>query len=96
MTVLAEYDPKWNVAWTHARQGSDKCMYVQFPDPIQLAEIKDHQRKNSFNGQKTKNYPVCQSFANPGRIILSFTNPSHVDHILSSLMHNIKGFTHPL
>ena len=32
MIALANYDPKWSVAWSPAKQGSDKCMYVWFPD----------------------------------------------------------------
>ena len=32
MTDFADHDPKWHVAWAPAKQGTDKRMYVQFPD----------------------------------------------------------------
>jgi hypothetical protein len=32
MTVLAEHNPRWNVAWAPAKQGTDKRMYIRFPD----------------------------------------------------------------
>jgi hypothetical protein len=40
---------------------------------------------------KSKNYPVCQSFANAGGVILALANPTHVDQILSTGQHTIKG-----
>ena len=96
MIALANYDAKWNVAWAPAKQGSDKRMYVRFPDLNAASGDQGPPKEKLLQWAKTKNYPVCQSFANPGGIILSFANPSHVDHILSSPTHTIKGFTHPL
>ena len=96
MSTLANCDPKWNVAWAPAKQGSDKCMYVRFPDLNAASGDQGPPKEKLLQWAKTKNYPVCQSFANPGGIILSFANPSHVDHIISLGTHMIKGFTHPL
>ena len=96
MIALANYDPKWNVAWTPAKHGSDKRMYVRFPDLNAESGDQGPPKEKLLQWAKAKGYPVCQSFANPGGIILSFANPSHVDHILSSPTHTIKGFTHPL
>jgi hypothetical protein len=96
MTALATHDTNWNVAWAPAKQGTDKCMYVRFPDFNSASGDQGPPKEKLLQWAKTKNYPVCQSFANPGGIILSFANPAHVDQIISTGTHTIKGFPHPL
>lgn len=96
MIALANYDAKWSVAWAPAKHGSDKRMYVWFPDLNAASGDQGPPKEKLLQWAKAKNYPVCQSFANPSGIILSFANHTHVDQILSSGTHTIKGFPHPL
>jgi hypothetical protein len=96
MKALAEHDPKWHVAWAPAKQGTDKCMYVRFPDLNAASGDQEAPKEKLLVWAKSKNYPVCQSFANAGGVILAFANPTHVDQILSTGQQNIKGFPHPL
>lgn len=96
MNALAEHDSKWNVAWAPAKQGTDKCMYVRFPDLNAASGDQEAPKEKLLLWAKSKNYPVCQSFANAGGVILALANPAHVDQILSTGHHTIKGFSHPL
>jgi len=96
MTAIANHDPKWHIAWAPAKQGTDKRMYVRFPDLNEASGKQEPAKEKLLQWAKTKNYPVCQSFANSGGIILSLANPMHVDEILSKGTHTIKGFPHPL
>jgi hypothetical protein len=96
MTALAEHDSRWHVAWEPAKQGTDKRMYVRFPDLNAASGDQESPKEKLLLWAKTKNYPVCQSFANAGGIILALANPMHVDQILSTGTHTIKGFSHPL
>jgi hypothetical protein len=95
MTALANHDPKWHIAWAPAKQGTDKHMYVRFPDLNEASGKQEPAKEKLLQWAKTKNYPVCQLFANSGGIILSLANPMHVDEILSKGTHTIKGFPHP-
>ena len=96
MTTLAKHNPSWHVAWAPAKQGTDKRMYIRFPDLNAATGEQESSKEKLLLWAKTKSYPVCQSFANAGRIILVLTNPNHVDQILSVGQHTIKGFSHPL
>lgn len=98
MTDFADHDPKWHVAWAPAKQGTDKRMYVQFPDLNAADGDQEAPKEKLLLWAKLKNYPlaVCQSFANAGGVILAFANPTHIDQILSAGQHTIKGFSHPL
>ena len=96
MTALAEHNPTWHVAWAPAKQGTDKRMYIRFPDLNVASGEQESLKEKLLVWAKAKNYPVCQSFANAGGIILVLANPAHVDQVLSTGQHTIKGFPHPL
>ena len=96
MSALADHDSKWHVAWAPAKQGTDKRMYIRFPDLNAASGDQEAPKEKLLLWAKSKNYPVCQSFANAGGIILAMANPAHVDQILSTGSHTIKGFPHPL
>ena len=96
MNALAVYDPKWSIAWAPAKMGTDKRMYVRFPDLNEASGNQEAGKEKLLQWAKSKNYPVCHSFANPGGIVMSLANPMHVDEVLSKGTHVIKGFPDPL
>ena len=71
-------------------------MYIRFPDLNAASEEQESSKEKLLVWAKAKTYPVCQSFANAGGIILVLANPAHVDQVLSTGQHTIKGFPHPL
>ncbi len=90
MGELANYDPKWHVAWTPAKYGQDKRMWVRFPDlapPINQEEAKE---KVLAWAAKHK-FTVCSSYYNKGGVTLTLASPNDVDQILQQGHVNVQG-----
>ncbi|KAF9033868.1 hypothetical protein BJ165DRAFT_1514521 [Panaeolus papilionaceus] len=87
---LASHNSTWDVAWTPAKNGQDKRMWVRFPDlndPINQEEA----RMKVLEWAAAQKYTVCSSYHHKGGITLTMAFPKDVDQIISKDRVNISG-----
>ncbi|KAF8953176.1 hypothetical protein BDZ97DRAFT_1873597 [Flammula alnicola] len=94
MNELAAYDPKWSIAWTPAKYGQDKRMWVRFPD---LNDTRDQEaaKEKALQWAKTNNYAVCSSYCHKGGVTLTLAHPHEVDAINQRGQVTVKGLNGP-
>ncbi|KAF8163598.1 hypothetical protein B0H34DRAFT_696009 [Crassisporium funariophilum] len=76
MVALATYEPKWELVWAPAKAGTDKQMWVQFPDitPSSYPD-QDTAKTKIVKWANDKGYLVCSSYYNKGGVVLTLANP---------------------
>lgn len=97
MAALAAYNSNWEVAWTPCKPGSDKRMFIRFPDVSD--DTKTGNAAATDKIQKwatTKGWIVASIYAWKNAVCLTLASPKDVDEIASSNTHTIKGFEQPV
>jgi hypothetical protein len=92
MNELAAYDPKWHVAWTPAKPGQDKRMWVRFPDLNDTCD-QEAAKEKALQWAKTNSYTVCNSYFNKGGVTLTLAQPHDVDSIIQRGQVTVKGIS---
>ncbi|EDR05271.1 uncharacterized protein LACBIDRAFT_329992 [Laccaria bicolor S238N-H82] len=94
--ALRTFNPNWEVSWAPTIHGTDKQMWIRFP------EIRDEQEnmimKITAHFEKLKT-PVCSSFTmktGAGGVILSLACHKHIESIMKLGRVDIPGVLHPL
>jgi len=94
--ALRTFNSDWEVSWAPTVRGTDKQMWIRFP------EIRDDQEnmitKITAHFEKLKT-PVCSSFAmktGAGGVILSLACHKHVESVMKLGRVDIPGVPHPL
>jgi len=97
--ALSRFNADWDVQWTPAKHGTDKCSWIHFP------ELKDDTTNPSFQSKswdkllcwvRTKALPVCNSFLGKGGVTLSMASPHHVDTMINAGTVLVPRFPSPL
>jgi hypothetical protein len=96
MNALALYDPKWELGWSPAKQGTDKRMNIRFPDINSDYGDQDNAKEKIVQWANEKGYLVLGAYKNKGGVIINLANPRHVDEIINRGTISIKGITFPL
>lgn len=94
-SALTQHDKSWEVVWSPAAHGTDKQMWVHFPDlrPRGDSKQKDESQLEKLSDwmNKVKGYTVVNRFSNDGGVTLMPSSPQHVDDILKMDRFNISA-----
>ena len=96
MNAFMLYDPKWELGWSPAKQGTDKRMNVHFPDINSDYGDQDNAKEKIVQWANDKGHLVLGAYKNRGGVIINLANPCHVDEIIDQGTITIKGFSFPL
>ena len=94
--ALRIFNSEWEVSWAPTVHGTDKQMWIRFP------EVRDDQdnmlTKITAHFEKLKT-PICSSFAmktGAAGVILSLACHKHVESVMKLGSVDIPGVPHPL
>ena len=82
MAVLAQYDPKWELAWAPMKLGTNKRMWIRFPEITTSYGDQDDTRNKIVQWVNEKGFTVCSSyFTQKMGVAINLAFPHHVDKI---------------
>jgi len=96
MNALVLYDPKWELGWSPAKQGTDKQMNIHFPNINSDYGDQDNAKEKIIQWANEKGYLVLSAYKNKGGVIINLVNPCHVNEIIDRGTVSIKDITFPL
>jgi hypothetical protein len=92
MAALAQYGPKWELAWAPAKPGTDKRMWIRFPEITASYGDQDDARNKIVQWANEKGFTVCSSyFTQKTGVAINLAYPHHVDEIASKGYITIPG-----
>ena len=92
MAMLAQYGPKWELAWAPAKPSTDKQMWIRFPEITASYGDQDDARNKIVQWANEKGFTICSSyFTQKTGITINLAYPHHVDKIVSKGYITIPG-----
>lgn len=95
LTALSNFNKDWDVHWMPAKRGTDKRMWVRFPElreDVSNPSFQSESRDKLQRWAKTKGLPVCSSFPGKPGVTLTMASPHHVDSIVKMGTILVPGF----
>ena len=97
MTALAQFGPKWELAWAPAKPGTDKRMWIRFPEITASYGDQDAARNKIIDWANEKGFTVCSSyFTQKTGVAINLAYPHHVDELARRGHITIPGFKTPV
>jgi hypothetical protein len=93
MSALAQFGPKWELAWAPVKPGTNKCMWIRFPEITASYGDQDAARNKIVEWANEKGFTVCSSyFTQKTGVAINLAYPHHVDEIAQRGHVTIPGF----
>jgi hypothetical protein len=97
MAALAQFGPKWELAWAPTKPGTDKHMWIRFPEITASYGDQNAARNKIVEWANEKGFTICSSyFTQKTGIVINLAYPHHVDKIARRGYITISSFKAPL